>query len=330
MNKSALYLSLLLLAACGGQVTKENNSGNSGTKSVDSVGTVFVESKDIACNYKDGVLQTDTLNTDDAIINGVQQTKFDIIFPKNLSYKIINELKNYVVKNQKITVTNFWSVLSVSGKKALNDYLIKNYGTSNDNSFNLKRRLTAYAFSIFIENENYQQAIRLKTTSSKQFKDFTVAFSYDIRERIDLRVCNDEELDIISVPTNLLMPSDIITNAVCKDFYEKNIVSIQIHKDQNVYLTLETDRILDNVIIPLSDLKIKNNRNYKMLNFNNDDYKIYLEIKKNKENNAYYDRQLRSFVYDTIEYLNLDYTKEGHSITKLIRLDCYVTKPFKI
>tara|TARA_Y100000385_G_C13065912_1_gene626688 strand:+ start:455 stop:1444 length:990 start_codon:yes stop_codon:yes gene_type:complete len=329
MKKLPLFLFLAVLNSCG-DGNKNDDKKVSKVNPEDLVNTRYIKANEIACNYTNGEEDFDANNLNGEIISGFLQTEFDIIFPKNISFKIIKELKESSARGEKVTSNNFWSLLSQNGQSSLNDYLIKNYGTLKDKEFNTKRRLTAYAFTIFTEIENYQQAITIKATSSKLFKEFTVAFSYDIRERIKLDHCLDRAIKNVEVPINQLLPSKIVTNVICEDFYGENTVSFQIHKDNKMYLTVDTDILLDKVEMNVEDVKISNLKRYKRLNYNDNEHEIDVRIYKKKTSNAYYDVQSRSFIYDTIKYLNIEFKRKGHQNIELTRLDCRAIKPFVI
>lgn len=329
MKKLPALVMLSVLVACGDSNTNSDSSLNSNTAST-AVNTHYINANEISCNYSNGEEDFDAHNMNGDIISGVMQTEFDIIFPKNLSFKIIKELKEKAAHGNKISSNNFWEILSDNGRNKLNDYLLKNYGTLKDSEYNLKRRLTAYAFTIFTEIENYQQAISIKATGSKLFKDFTVAFSYDIRERVKLKHCLDSKITNINLPSNLLKPSDILTNVVCEDFYGDNTVSFQIHKDNKMYLSMDTEILLETIEFNLDDVEVNDRRLYKSLKLGDNEHKIDIKVYKKKTSNAYYDVQSRSYIYDTIKYLNINFERKGHQSIQLNKLDCKAVKPFII
>lgn len=319
---------LFILNACN--IESENSQKNKVSDNLlkNNIKTQFIKADDIACNFKNGKLDTRTFNTDHTIVNGVQQTKIDIIFPKSISVVIIKEITDSLKKDERFSAKEFWSLLSHKSKNLLNEYLIENYSTSNDKDFNYKRRVIAYGFSIFIEDQNYQQAIRLKAPASKQFKEFTIAFSYDIRERIDLKICNFKGFSKIEVPENLLVPSSVITNLLCKDYYEENIISIQVRDNQMMYLHIETPTINEKIKMPLSNIETRDNKHYKTIKYKDEEQKVILSLKKSKHESSYYNESLRTHIHEVYDYLNLNYINEGSHKLKLQRLDCLVTKPF--
>lgn len=319
---------LFIIVACNIEPGNPQKNKVSNNLLKNTLKTQFIKVGDIACNFKNGKLDTRTFNTDHTIVNGVQQTKIDIIFPKSISVVIVKEITDSLKKDERFSAKKFWSLLSHKSKSLLNEYLIENYSTSNDKDFNYKRRIIAYGFSIFIENQNYQQAIRLKAPDNKQLKEFTVAFSYDIRERIDFKICNLNTFSKIEVPENLLVPSSVITNLLCKDYYEENIISIQVRNNQMMYLHIQTPTINEKINIPLSNIETRDTKSYKTIKYKNDVQKILLNIKKRKNENSYYNESLRTHIHEVYDFLNINYIKEGYHKLKLQRLDCLVTKPF--
>lgn len=335
MKKLPFFLFLTLLTSCGDR--KKNDQDNISSTTQDHVSTKYINSTEIACNYSGGKKNFESKNINGEIVSGILQTKLDIIIPYKLSNKIISELKRYREKNSKLTAKNFWNSLSKAGRLSLNNYLLEKYGTQNNENFNLKRKLIAYAFTINTELEQnkrvkkkFKQAIRFKSNNHKEFQEFTIAFSDDIREIVDLEVCNIHEIDNIKVPNDTLLPSNILTNVVCQQFDTKNKIVFKMYDDKIFNIDIHTENMIDQIVINSDNIKSINAGKYQTYKYSDPNYKFSIQIKENKTNNGYYSYIYESYINNTIDHLNFEIKKQGHSKLKLKRFDCVPIKPFTI
>lgn len=333
MKRTPILLAILMLSACG-----ENNSNNSQDQaSKNDIITKYIQKSEISCNYEDGELNGKISNLNQTIINGIQQTKFDILFEKNLSTKILNELKSQFKQNGKVNSNDFWNLISKAGQKELSDILLTKFSSYNNQKFNLMRRLVAYAYTNYFEiesrqteNKKFKQAIRYKSNHHREFQEFTIAFDNDVREIIELELCDSKDLSSIELPQNTLVPSDIKSNIVCNQYDTLNEYRFQVRSDNNLYITINTDQITDRIIVNKDNVKTRSNRQYKTYSYSDNNYKLKIQIKPKKSTRGFYSAQYGTFLYNTIDHVNLEVEKRGHSSLKIEKLDCIEIKPFNI
>lgn len=332
MKRTPLLLIIVALSACGKKKTSNDNISTN-----QNVSTKYIKSSEISCNFKDGKLDGRVSSLNETIINGFQQTKFDILFERNLSNKILIELKDHAKITGKINSNDFWELISKAGRKELSDILLTKFSSYNNQKFNLIRRLVAYAYTNYLEIESRQtknkkskQAIRFKSNHHREFQEFTIAFDNDPREIIELDICDTKNLDEIKLPVDTLVPSDISTNIVCHKYVTFDKYSFQIRSDNNLYLDINNSVLKDKLFVNTDKIKKRSNRQYKSYTYSDNKYKFKIQVKSKKSTRGYYSAQYGTFLYNTIEHINLEFEKKGHSSLDVERLDCIEIKPFNI
>lgn len=336
MKKLPVYLLLTLLSGCGNSSSSQKANSELDSISKRLVETKYINSDEISCNYINGEKDYEVKSLTSDVVSGILQTKFDVIIPYEMTKEVVVELKQSINENGKFSANSFWSKLTHSTKKALNDYLIEKFGRLSDKDFNLKRKLIAYAFTVYTELEqinknkkDFKPAVRLKTDHHNRFEEFIVAFSYDIRDIIDLEICNIHELENIKTPNELIMPSDIVSNVDCKNL-EGSKVTFTIQTNKKLYVKVNGINYSDNIEVDIDKIKTSENKYVKRMSYEDSEVEIDVKIFKKRRNNAYYDSSTGSFIYDTIKYLNINIEKRDHSKLKYNRMDCRAIKPFVI
>lgn len=336
MKKLPLLLTLSFMSACG---DGKNSSSTSKSNNNEVATTNFVQANEVICNYNNGELQGRFESLNNYIINGYQQTRFEALFELSLTNNIVNELRDYSKANGKISAKDFWNIISSSGRQHIEAEILKKFSSYNDKQYNLKRKLIAYAFTYYSEitprdpkAKEYRKAIRFKSSHHPEFKEFIIAFNNDVREIIDLDICEIDLIDRIDLPKESLMPSDIVTNIVCKIDEGNDTAEIvfQVHKDENLYINLKTGNIVDHIVLDKNRITTKTRRSYKSYKYKDQNYDVRFDIYKRNNSTRHYNDEYRSFIYNTIDYMNLNLTRHGHSSFKFERLDCTAVKAFTI
>jgi hypothetical protein len=322
--KHAILLALFLVISCGNNTEKNTDSKSNDPRVINTIyRTDYIAAKEIACNYENNQIPTPVaLNRN--LNNGVLTTSFDIMFEENLSKRIVKALKS---SSELVKSENFWSLLPELEKNELNQYLVQNFGTYKDENFNLKRRQVAYAFTVLAEIENYDFVYVFKSQKNKQFEDFTVSFSYNLKQQLNLNFCNDDKIDQIKVPRNLLMPSHIASHVFCFDEYQQNLVRVQINRKQEMTIEFGPKFQQQKVWMNTNDIQVTDSSQMKRYRHKNENMTIQVEFYKKNTRNAYYDPEYRSYIYDSIRHMNFRVFNEQTTLIQLDRLQCKVLKP---
>ncbi len=148
--------------------------------------------------------------------------KFDVVFPKKLTDKIMTEILDSIYVNLSFNPTDFWELLSDDTSKELNRELVNQFLTFDDEKFKEVRNTAAFMFLFYFQLEKREKGYELfLENQDMQVNRIKVAFddAAKFEERTKLSFCEKISLTNSEFRTvkKYLEPSEIQGQVVCEN-----------------------------------------------------------------------------------------------------------------
>lgn len=169
------------------------------------------------------------------IVNLFRSDDFDIVFPKALSDKIVDEIMASIYSNLAFNPQEFWNLLSPQTSIELNRVLLNRYLEVSDEEFEEVRNLAAFAYLFYFQLEERKKGYELFLENQEIGVDrIKVAFDesaeFDNRERLSLVEKLNVEATGFHSALNYMRPSEILGQVVCEK--GENKIFIEQYTDE--------------------------------------------------------------------------------------------------
>ncbi len=312
MKVTQRILCLLLLVSCA----KESSNTSSSTSKSQGVlvdgplSTKYVQKNKIQCALTD--LEENSLYE-------IDQTKENTVqVPASLTDQIVRDLeKKGLVK--KITPETFWLRLDKSLSRELNKVIINKKIDQNYFSYTQKMKAIAFAFNVYLENPTVA-GVNLKEKVNGIDTRTVIFFNNRGSLVRDISLCKGYSLNSVSMPSNLINPSDISSKIVCKNRKGES-VDIDGYRNKKITLTVKSKKLVESFNLFQQNLEtLSNSEKQKVLvynkNFDYDTIKFYITKSKRSRTG--------------VAKLKLEFKAVGQPTIKIKNLRCKTQKDLKI
>jgi hypothetical protein len=155
--------------------------------------------------------------------------KFNLVLTKELSDKVVVELKESIYENLGFDPSQFWSLIKPETAKQLNKLLVNQFIEVDDKKFKEIRSMTAVAYLFYFQEVNRKKGYELYL-KNQDIGITRIKVAYDESAKLDKReklsFCDKIEftrLDFTS-KSNYLKPSDVKGRFICKRDNKKIIL----------------------------------------------------------------------------------------------------------
>lgn len=166
--------------------------------------------------------------------------KFDLVFHKSLTDKIMNEIMDSIYVNLSFNPTDFWELLSADTSRELNRVLVDQFLTLNDENFKEVRDTAAFMFLFYFQLEEREKSYELFLENQEmQINRLRVAFddTAKFENRKKLSFCEKISLSNSDFRTvkEYLEPSDIQGQVVCEKGDNKVVIEQYTQKTYTAF-----------------------------------------------------------------------------------------------
>lgn len=178
---------------------------------------------------------------------------FDIVFPKELSDKIIQEILNSVYANLSFNPQDFWTLLTPETADELNRILLNANLTASEEEFSKIRSMAAFLYLFYFQLEEkekgyelYLEEQNLGISRLKVAFDQTAIFD----ERVKLSFC--EKISLIDsefkeLGDDYLTPGDISGQVICERRGDRVLIEQYTNRTET-YFSITTASGLSDII----------------------------------------------------------------------------------
>jgi hypothetical protein len=147
--------------------------------------------------------------------------RFNLVLSKEISDKVVVELKDSIYENLGFNPSEFWSLLKPQTAKELNKLLVNQFIKVDDKKFTEIRSMTAVAYLFYFQEVDRKKGYELYL-KNQDIGITRIKIAYDESAKLDKRkklsFCDKIEfasLDFTS-KSNYLKPSDVKGRYICK------------------------------------------------------------------------------------------------------------------
>ena len=206
---------------------------------------------------------------------------FDIKFNKNLSQRIVEELRASIFINRAFSPNDFWNLLTEDTAKELNAMLVSQFIKVDNEQFDKVRDLTAFLYLFYFQETERKASYEIGLKNQElEIPKIRVAFEEDASfiEREKLSLCKKLEISDKGFSSNedLSYPSDVRGKIICDKGDEKLV--IEQYLGRGMMMHLKTAEIDHEITFNHSELAVDETRRGAKLQLNKDGDNFEVEI----------------------------------------------------